>query len=212
MRDVTIAPLIVGKRHGLVSWLWVIINCDATGFGITTILTWNNTMLLEKKQLKEIANGMKVEHPAELPEVLQDIFFMDGNVYTRRLFDDVHFRLECWQTDVIAARFWPCYLDISFINGGTDGSLFTQILALHLVFPILGCNFAAWVHDADSVWMVCAAVACRFFDWSRSDHSEWRYLVSKKLGFRQTSWQRIYTLQNCRQRWEPNISVSRDAV
>jgi len=52
-------------------------------------------MLLEKKQLKEIANGMKVEHPAELPEVLQDIFFMDGNVYTRRLFDDVHFRLEC---------------------------------------------------------------------------------------------------------------------
>jgi len=37
-------------------------------------------MLIEKKQLKEIANWMKVEHPAELPEVLQDIFFMNGNV------------------------------------------------------------------------------------------------------------------------------------
>jgi len=37
-------------------------------------------MLIEKKQLKDIANRMKVEHPAELPEVLQGIFFMDGNV------------------------------------------------------------------------------------------------------------------------------------
>jgi len=27
-----------------------------------------------------MANWMKVEHPAELPEVLQGIFFMDGNV------------------------------------------------------------------------------------------------------------------------------------
>ncbi|MEG4527826.1 hypothetical protein QUB61_34650 [Microcoleus sp. C2D2] len=40
----------------------------------------NNTILIKKKQLKEIANWMKVEHPAELPEVLQGIFFMDGNV------------------------------------------------------------------------------------------------------------------------------------
>ena len=56
------------------------INCDATGFGITTILMMNNTILIEKKQLKDIANWMKVEHPAELPEVLQGIFFMDGNV------------------------------------------------------------------------------------------------------------------------------------
>ena len=37
-------------------------------------------MLIEEKQLKDIANWMKVEHPAELPEVLQGIFFMDGNV------------------------------------------------------------------------------------------------------------------------------------
>ncbi|MEG4343630.1 hypothetical protein QUB70_10115 [Microcoleus sp. A003_D6] len=36
-------------------------------------------MLIEKKQLKDIANWMKVEYPAELPEVLQGIFFMDGN-------------------------------------------------------------------------------------------------------------------------------------
>jgi hypothetical protein len=56
------------------------INCDATGFGLTTILMTNNTMLIEEKQLKDIANWMKVEHPAELPEVLQGIFFMDGNV------------------------------------------------------------------------------------------------------------------------------------
>jgi hypothetical protein len=56
------------------------INCDATGFGITTILRTNNTMLIEKKQIKDIANRMKVEHPAELPAVLQGIFFMDGNV------------------------------------------------------------------------------------------------------------------------------------
>jgi hypothetical protein len=56
------------------------INCNPTGFGITTILMSNNTVLIEKKQLKDIANWMKVEHPAELPQVLQDIFFMDGNV------------------------------------------------------------------------------------------------------------------------------------
>ncbi|MEG3923773.1 MULTISPECIES: hypothetical protein [unclassified Microcoleus] len=37
-------------------------------------------MLIEQKQLKDIANWMKVEHPAELPEVLQGIFFRDGNV------------------------------------------------------------------------------------------------------------------------------------
>ena len=37
-------------------------------------------MLIEKKQIKDIANRMKVEHPAELPAVLQGIFFMDGNV------------------------------------------------------------------------------------------------------------------------------------
>ena len=37
-------------------------------------------MLIEEKQLKDIANWIKVEHPAELPEVLQGIFFMDGNV------------------------------------------------------------------------------------------------------------------------------------
>ena len=37
-------------------------------------------MLIEKKQLKDIANWMKVEHPAELPEVLQRIFFINGNV------------------------------------------------------------------------------------------------------------------------------------
>ena len=37
-------------------------------------------MLIEEKQLKDIANWMKVEPPAELPEVLQGIFFMDGNV------------------------------------------------------------------------------------------------------------------------------------
>ncbi|MBW3585530.1 MAG: hypothetical protein KY448_06690 [Cyanobacteria bacterium 0813] len=36
-------------------------------------------MLIEKKQLKDIPNWMKVEHPAELPEVLQGILFMDGN-------------------------------------------------------------------------------------------------------------------------------------
>jgi len=40
----------------------------------------NNTILIKKKQLKESANWMKVEHPAELPEVRQGIFFMDGNV------------------------------------------------------------------------------------------------------------------------------------
>ena len=56
------------------------INSDATGFGITTILMMNNTLLIEKKQLKDIANWMKVEHPAELPEVLQGIFFINGNV------------------------------------------------------------------------------------------------------------------------------------
>ncbi|MEO6862874.1 MAG: hypothetical protein ABI180_15280 [Microcoleus sp.] len=37
-------------------------------------------MLIELKQLKDIANWMKAEHPAEFPEVLQGIFFMDGNV------------------------------------------------------------------------------------------------------------------------------------
>jgi hypothetical protein len=56
------------------------INCDASGFGLTTILMRNNTILIEKKQLKDIANWMKVEHSAELSEVLQGIFFMDGNV------------------------------------------------------------------------------------------------------------------------------------
>jgi len=56
------------------------INCDATEFGITNILMTNNTRLIEKKQLKDIANWMKVENLAELPEVLQGIFFMDGNV------------------------------------------------------------------------------------------------------------------------------------
>lgn len=35
---------------------------------------------IEKKQIKDIATWMQVEHPAELPEVLQGIFFMDGNV------------------------------------------------------------------------------------------------------------------------------------
>ncbi len=37
-------------------------------------------MLIETKQLKDIATWMKTEHPAEFPEVLQGIFFMDGNV------------------------------------------------------------------------------------------------------------------------------------
>ena len=50
------------------------INYDTTGFGITTILMMNNTLLIEKKQLENIANWMKIEHPAELPEVLQGIF------------------------------------------------------------------------------------------------------------------------------------------
>ncbi len=39
----------------------------------------DHTMLIEKKQLKDIATWMQVEHPAELPEVLEGIFFMDGN-------------------------------------------------------------------------------------------------------------------------------------
>lgn len=34
---------------------------------------------IEKKQIKDIATWMQVEHPTELPEVLQGIFFMDGN-------------------------------------------------------------------------------------------------------------------------------------
>jgi hypothetical protein len=67
------------------------INCDATGFGITNILMRNNTMLIEEKQLKDIANWMKVEHPAELPEVLQGIFIYGRECFTRRLFDDVQF-------------------------------------------------------------------------------------------------------------------------
>ena len=37
-------------------------------------------MLIEKKQIKDIATWMQVEHPAELPGVLEGIFFMDGNV------------------------------------------------------------------------------------------------------------------------------------
>ena len=57
------------------------INCDATGFGITTILMMNNTLLIKKKQLKDIANSMKVEHPAELPKVLQGIFLWAGMFY-----------------------------------------------------------------------------------------------------------------------------------
>ena len=44
------------------------------------IKNWYNTILIEKKQLKEIADWMKVEHPAQLPEVLQGIFFMDVHV------------------------------------------------------------------------------------------------------------------------------------
>lgn len=36
-------------------------------------------MLIEKKQIKDIATWMQVEHPVELPEVLEGIFFMDGN-------------------------------------------------------------------------------------------------------------------------------------
>ena len=36
-------------------------------------------MLIEKKQIKDIATWMQVEHPAELPGVLEGIFFMDGN-------------------------------------------------------------------------------------------------------------------------------------
>lgn len=38
-------------------------------------------MLIEQKQLKDIANWMKAEHPAEFPEVLQGIFFMEGNIF-----------------------------------------------------------------------------------------------------------------------------------
>ncbi|NJK70398.1 MAG: hypothetical protein HC941_31300 [Microcoleus sp. SU_5_3] len=37
-------------------------------------------MTIEKKQNKDIATWMQVEHPTELPEVLKGIFFMDGNV------------------------------------------------------------------------------------------------------------------------------------
>ena len=36
-------------------------------------------MLIEKKQVKDIATWMQVEHPTELPEVLEGVFFMDGN-------------------------------------------------------------------------------------------------------------------------------------
>ncbi|MEG4323269.1 MULTISPECIES: hypothetical protein [unclassified Microcoleus] len=37
-------------------------------------------MLIETKKLKDIATWMKTEHPPEFPEVLQGIFFMDGNI------------------------------------------------------------------------------------------------------------------------------------
>jgi hypothetical protein len=57
------------------------INCDATGFGITTILMMNNTILIEKKQLKDIANWMKVEHPAELPKSCKVSFLWTGMFY-----------------------------------------------------------------------------------------------------------------------------------
>ena len=172
----------------------------------------NNTLLIEKKQLEDIANWMKIEHPAELPEVLQGIFLWMGMFYQTIVWRCTVQGLECWPTDVITARFQPCYLDIFFINGGTDVSLFSQIFSLHLLVPILRCKFSAWAHHADSVWMVCVAVACRFFDRSRSDHSESRYLVSKKLLFRQTSWQSIYTPQDSRQRWQLHITISRYPV
>lgn len=35
---------------------------------------------IEQKQIKDIATWMQVEQPALLPEVLEGIFFMDGNV------------------------------------------------------------------------------------------------------------------------------------
>ena len=35
---------------------------------------------IEQKQIKDIATWMQVEQPAQLPEVLEGIFFMDGNV------------------------------------------------------------------------------------------------------------------------------------
>jgi hypothetical protein len=38
------------------------------------------SITIEKKQNKDIATWMQVEHPTELPEVLKGIFFMDGNV------------------------------------------------------------------------------------------------------------------------------------
>jgi hypothetical protein len=37
-------------------------------------------MKIQTKHLKDIANWMKPENPSELPEILQGIFFMDGNV------------------------------------------------------------------------------------------------------------------------------------
>jgi hypothetical protein len=65
-----------------------------------------NTRLIEKKQLKDIANWMKVEHPTELPEVLQGIFFINGNVLPD---DCLTMYSSDWNadplTDVIAARF-----------------------------------------------------------------------------------------------------------
>jgi hypothetical protein len=36
-------------------------------------------MTIAKKQMKDIGTWMQVEQPAELPEVLKGIFFMDGN-------------------------------------------------------------------------------------------------------------------------------------
>ncbi len=36
-------------------------------------------LTIEKKQIKDIAIWMQVEYPTELPEILNGIFFMDGN-------------------------------------------------------------------------------------------------------------------------------------
>jgi hypothetical protein len=139
-------------------------------------------MLIELKQLKDIANWMKAEHPAEFPEVLQGIFFMDGNVLPDYCLTMYSSEWNAHQRTLLLRIYDPVIWTFHSSMAGRILLYFVKFSRFSYLF-----RFSARAHYADRVWIVCAAVAGRFFDRSRSEHSEWGYLESHKLVFRQSS-------------------------
>ncbi len=118
-------------------------------------------MLIQKKQLKDIATWMKAEHPTEFPEILQGIFFMDGNILPDNC---ITMSSSKWNPDnltlllpVFAPKIWTFHATLSgkvllyFVKFSQVTYLFQfteQTLHHAHITPILfGWSIPKWIVD-----------------------------------------------------------------